>query len=143
MVHKWLYLSCGGLDLVEARCFQILVSRQFFFPVYRCLTIYLQQPFSDGDFVSERGVSNWAGTFPYCKLYPYYPFVSHLTSILRGHQLVPLQAHYDRRVSFHSQNNQSLRHACPKASWVLVLSGCGKSLRHRGVGRQMRDCTPG
>ncbi|EDR01783.1 uncharacterized protein LACBIDRAFT_332947 [Laccaria bicolor S238N-H82] len=40
-------------------------------------------------------------------------------------------------------NNHSLRHTCPKASWVLVLPRCGKSPLHGGVGRQMRDCTPG
>ncbi|KIJ99947.1 hypothetical protein K443DRAFT_101271 [Laccaria amethystina LaAM-08-1] len=48
MVHTWLCLSCGGLGLVDMRCIQILVTA-----------------FSDGDFFSERGVFNWAGTFPY------------------------------------------------------------------------------
>ena len=76
-------------------------------------------------------------------LYPYYCFVSHLTSILRGHQLVLSQAHYNQRVPFHSQNNHSPHHTCPKASQVLVLPGCGKSHLHGSVGRQMRDCTPG
>ena len=60
--------------------------------IVRCLSIYLQQQLSDSDFFSERDVFNWAGTLRYCKLYPYYPFVSHLTSILRGHQLVPSEA---------------------------------------------------
>ena len=60
--------------------------------IVRCLTNYLQQQLSDGDFFSERGVFNWTGALSYCKFYPHYPFVSHLTSILRGHQLVPSHA---------------------------------------------------
>jgi hypothetical protein len=79
----------------------------------------------------------------YCKLSSYYCFVSHLQAPFGCHQLVLSDAYYDRRAPFHSQNNQSPRHICPKASWVLVLPGCGKSLLHGGVGRQMRDCTPG
>ena len=142
MVHKWLYLSCGGLGLVDMRSIQILVSINPSF-LNRYLTIYLKRSFSNGDLFSRRGVFIWAGTFTCCKFYFHCPFVSHLTRILQDHQLVPLQARYNRRVLFHWQNNQSLRHTCPKASWVLVLSGCGKSLLHRGVGRQMCDCTPG
>ena len=91
MVHKWLCLSCGGFDLVDARCFQLLVSRQSSFPIslpyHSSIAAALRRRF-----FSERGVFNWAGTFPYCKLYPHYPFVSHLTSVLLGHQLLPSDA---------------------------------------------------
>ena len=142
MVQKWFCLSWGGLGLVDARCIQILVSRQFFFPISLPYHLSTAAVFTRR-FCLRAWRFNWAGKFLYCKFYFYCPFVSHLIGILRGHQLVPLQAHYDRRVPFHSQNNQSLCHTCPKASWVLVLSGCGKSLLHGSVGRQMRDCTPG
>ncbi|EDR01713.1 uncharacterized protein LACBIDRAFT_332931 [Laccaria bicolor S238N-H82] len=80
-----------------------------------------QRPY-DGDFFFERGVT-LGGLM---RLFQ-------LTSVLRDHQLIFSQAQYTRRVPFHSQNNQSPRHTCPKASWVLVLPGCGKSHLHGGV----------
>ena len=130
----------AGFGLVDVWCMQILVSPSIHFLSAIALPFNLQWRPCEGDFFSKRGVFDLAGPCAYCKLYSYCPFVSNLTSI---HQLVLSQAHYDRRVPFHSQNNHSPHHTRPKASWVLVLSGCGKSLLHGGVGRQLRDCTPG
>ena len=136
-------LSCGGFGLVDVWCMQILVSPSILFLSAVALSFNVQCRLFDGDFFCGRGVFNWAGSCAYRKLSSHYCFVCHLTSILRGHQLVLSQAHYNQQVPFHSQNNHSPHHTCPKASRVLVLPGCGKSLFHRGVGRQMRDCTPG
>ena len=133
----------AGFGLVDVRWMGILVSSSIHFLSAVALSFNFQCRIFDGNFFSRHGVFNWVGSCAYCMLYPYYCFVSHLTSILRGHQLVLSQAHYNQRVPFHSQNNHSPHHTCPKASRVLVLPGCGKSHLHGSVGRQMRECTPG
>ena len=84
MVHKRLCLSCGGFDLVDVRCVQILVSLVILLSSTVPLPFNLQCRLFDGDFFPERGVFNLSGSCPSCKLYPYYCFVSHLTSILHG-----------------------------------------------------------
>ncbi|EDR01768.1 uncharacterized protein LACBIDRAFT_310423 [Laccaria bicolor S238N-H82] len=68
MVHKWLFLSCGRFGLVNTRCIQIW------------------QRLYDGDFLSGRGVFNWAGSCAYYAISGY-PFIRRTTTPHATHVL--------------------------------------------------------
>ena len=139
MVHKWLCLSCGGLDLVDARCFQLLVSGQSFLPIC-CLTI--QYSGSSQTAIFSPSVAFSAGRV-HSLLVSSIPIILLSATSQASFGTISSDLHTRLADTLSFVEQPSLRHTCPKASWILVLSGCGKSLLHRGVGRQMRDCTPG